>query len=127
MKPKFFGEYKKLKKCVSRTGVSGQWREIKGHQIQYRTDDGALLNWWESTGTIVFQGRKRAIRKLRGPFLRVAFKKGLLEDKSATDEVDDLKKQLNGALIDIAKLKEAVAKLKKMVAMRWDNEASEPF
>ena len=74
MKPKFFGEYKKLRKCVSRTGVAGHWREIKGHQIQYRTDDGALLNWWESTGTLVFQGPKQAIRKLRGPFLRVALK-----------------------------------------------------
>ena len=79
------------------------------------------------TGTLVFQGPKQAIRKLRGPFLRVALKKGLLEDKSATDEFDDMKKQLNGALTDIAKLKEAVVKLKKMVAMRWDNEASDPF
>jgi hypothetical protein len=108
-------------------GVSGQWREIKGHQIQCRTDHGALLNWWESTGTVTFQGPKQAIRKLKGPFLRAALKKGLLVDKSATDEFDDLKKQVNGALIDIAKLKEAVAKLNKMVAMRWDNEASEPF
>ena len=31
MKPKVFGDYAKLKKCVSRTGVAGQWREIKGH------------------------------------------------------------------------------------------------
>jgi hypothetical protein len=127
MKLKFLGSDAKLRKCVSRTGVVGHWREIKGQQIQYRTDDGALLNWWESTGTVTFQGRKQAIRKLRGPFVRAALRKGLLEDKSATDEFDDLKKQLNGALIDIANLQNAVAKLKKMVAMRWDNEAREPF
>jgi hypothetical protein len=111
MKLKFLGDYAKLRKCVSRTGVTGQWREIKNHQIQYRTDDGALLNWWESTGTIVFQGRKPAVRKLKGPFVRAALKKGLLEDESATDEeIADLKRQLKGALIDIAKLKEAVAR-----------------
>ncbi len=127
MKLKFLGSDANLRKCVSRTGVAGLWREIKGHQIQYRTDDGALLNWWESTGTVTFQGRRQAIRKLRGPFVRAASRKGLLVDKSATDEFDHLKKQVNGALIDIAKLKEAVAKLKKMVAMRWDKEASEPF
>ncbi len=127
MKLRFLGSDAKLRKCVSRTGVAGHWREIKGHQIQYLTDDGALLNWWESTGTVTFQGRKQAIRKLRGPFVRAALKRGLLEDESATVEFDDLKMQLNGALTDITKLKEAVVKLKKMVAMRWDNEASDPF
>jgi hypothetical protein len=109
MKLKFLGDYAKLRKCVSRTGISGQWRQIKNHQIQYRTDDGALLNWWESTGTIVFQGRKRAIRKFKGPFVRAALEKGLLENQSAADEeIADLKRQLKGAVVDIAHLKEAI-------------------
>ena len=47
MKLKFLGDDKKLKKCVSRTGVSGKWRELENRQMQYRTDDGAVLNWWE--------------------------------------------------------------------------------
>ena len=57
MNPKFRGDYVKLKKCVSRTGVTGQWRELKNGHKQFRTKTGAILNWWESSGTIQFQGR----------------------------------------------------------------------
>ena len=103
----FLGNLKKLKKCVSKTGISGEWREIKNHQVQFRTDDGAILNWWESTGTITFQGRKLAIEKLKTPFKRAAQRKGLLKGKRDTDEeIADLRRQLEGALVDIANLKE---------------------
>ena len=47
---KFLGDYLKLKKCVSRTGVTGQWRELKNGHKQFRTNTGAILNWWESIG-----------------------------------------------------------------------------
>ena len=33
MKLKLLGCDAKLKKCVSQTGVAGQWCEINGHQI----------------------------------------------------------------------------------------------
>ena len=46
MKLRFLGDVKKLEKCVSRTGITGEWREIPKHQVQYRTDDDAILNWW---------------------------------------------------------------------------------
>jgi hypothetical protein len=103
----FLGDLKKLKKCVSKTGISGQWRKIENHQVQFRTDDGAILNWWESTGTITFQGRKLAIEKLKTPFMRAARRKGLLQGKRDTDkEIAELRKQMD-ALIDITNLKEA--------------------
>ena len=57
MSLKFQGNYGKLKKTVVRTGLGGFWRELKYGQKQYRTDDGGVLNWWETTGTITFQGR----------------------------------------------------------------------
>jgi hypothetical protein len=41
----FLGDFNKLKKCVLRTGISGKWRELENQQMQYRTDDGAMLNW----------------------------------------------------------------------------------
>jgi hypothetical protein len=105
----FLGDLKKLEKCVLRTGVAGHWQKIPNHQVQFRTDDGAILNWWE-TGTIVLQGSKRAIEKLKTPFMRVAKRKGLLKGKRDTDEeIADLRRQLKGALADIANLKEAPA------------------
>jgi hypothetical protein len=62
MSLKFRGSYRKLKKAVTRTGLSGSWRELKSGQKQYRTADGAVLNWWKTTGTISFQGVKTAAK-----------------------------------------------------------------
>jgi hypothetical protein len=108
MKLRFLGDVKKLEKCVSRTGITGEWREIPKHQVQYRTDDDAILNWWESTGTVAFQGPKLTVRRLKGAFVRVALKKGLLEGgRDRVEEIADLQRQMKSALIDIAKLKEA--------------------
>jgi hypothetical protein len=111
MKLKFLGDYAQLQKCVARTGVIGEWREIPNNQIQYRTDDGAILNWWESTGTVIFQGGELAIQKLKKPLVRTARRKGLLEGKRDTDEeIARLKRRMKFMRIDIAELKEAVAK-----------------
>jgi hypothetical protein len=103
----FLGDLKKLKKCVALTSVDGRWRKIDHHQVQFCTDDGAILNWWESTGTITFQGRKLAVEKLKAPFMRAALRRGLLKGKRDTDEeIADLRRQLESALVDIANLEE---------------------
>jgi hypothetical protein len=97
----FLGGLKKLKKCVSKTGISGQWRKIENHQVQFRTDDGAILNWSKSTGTVWFQGQKPAIPKLKRAFVKVATKKGLLGGElDANDEITDLR----GVISEVAKL-----------------------
>src|ERR1700733_707714 len=103
----FLGDLKKLKKCVLRTGVNGQWRKLEDKKMQYRTVDRAFLNWWASSGTVTFQGKEEyAIRKLREPFVRMASKKGLLEgERDASKKIADPKRQLQGALTEIAKLK----------------------
>jgi hypothetical protein len=63
MSLKFRGNYRKLKKAVARTGLGGNWRALKYGQKQYHTDDGGVLNWWETTGTISFQGVKTGAKE----------------------------------------------------------------
>ena len=40
---------------VKLTGIAGEWRDLENHK-QFPADTGAVLNWWQSTGTISFQG-----------------------------------------------------------------------
>lgn len=55
-KNKFRGTYQELQDKVLLTGINGEWRELNNGQKQYKTEDGATLNWWESSKTIQFQG-----------------------------------------------------------------------
>jgi hypothetical protein len=74
-KLKFRGGYEKLQECVSRTGLRGKWRDLKYGQKQYRTARGGVLNWWQTTGTITFQGLKAMAReKLEEAFIASAKK-----------------------------------------------------
>ena len=54
---KFCGSYEQLQSCVRRAGENGEWRDL-GNQKQFRTDSGAILNWYESTHTVFMQGRE---------------------------------------------------------------------
>jgi hypothetical protein len=60
---KFRGRFEKLQELVATTGISGEWVETR-QQIQYRTDSGAILNYWESTGTVNFQGSPDSAKEL---------------------------------------------------------------
>lgn len=88
MRFKFQGSYKKLQKCVARTGLDGDWRELKHGQPQYRTYDRGILNWWQSTGTITFQGERSAAMELEQAFSAVASAKGLLQLKPRQTRTD---------------------------------------
>ena len=57
------GRFEKLRELVATTGISGEWVASK-QQIQYRTDSGAILNYWESTGTVNFQGSPDSAKEL---------------------------------------------------------------
>ena len=115
---KFLGDYVKLKKCVSRTGVLGHWRELKNGHKQFRTKGGAVLNWWESSRTIHFQGRDPAM-KFERDFIASA--KGRLKQKGSEhlqdlqEEDTTLRKLLEDTLVEKAKLKRRVAKLKEQL------------
>jgi hypothetical protein len=39
-----------------RAGLDGCWRPLQRGQRQYRTLNGAILNWCQRTGKITFQG-----------------------------------------------------------------------
>jgi hypothetical protein len=54
-KLKFSGVFAELQDKLLLTGIDGQWRDL-GNQKQFHADSGAILNWWQSTGTILFQG-----------------------------------------------------------------------
>lgn len=60
---KFHGEFDELKDIVTKAGYSGEWGENDGKRV-FRSDDGAILNWWSSTGTLQIQGRKPSSAKL---------------------------------------------------------------
>jgi len=45
-----------LKKVVEMTGASGEWQDKGNGHWQFRCNDGAILNWWQSSGTISYQG-----------------------------------------------------------------------
>jgi hypothetical protein len=54
----FHGDLEELKALVTSTGIAGTWQTgtTDGHH-QYRTKDGAQLNWWETTGTVSYTGK----------------------------------------------------------------------
>jgi hypothetical protein len=119
MKLKFKDSYKKLKQCVSRTGVPGQWRDL-GNQRQFCTPDGASLNWWESSGTVLFQGGEPAARRLERLFVKAFLNNSLVGDgRRMNDKITDL----NGVISEVAKLTRRqkrmrieIAELKETVA-----------
>jgi hypothetical protein len=50
------GTYAGLPEDVEQlTEINGTWRDLGNHK-QFRAETGAILNWWQSTGTISFQG-----------------------------------------------------------------------
>ena len=66
----WLGNLAELQELVAAISTPGRWR--KGEHWQYRTDNGAYLNFWPSTGTINFQGRSPAAEMLREKFAAVA-------------------------------------------------------
>ena len=67
---KFRGSFEELQQLVATTGVDGEWIEQK-LLAQYRADSGAILNFWNSTGTVNFQGPPSAASKLEAAVFQV--------------------------------------------------------
>ena len=65
------GRFAKLQELVATTGIDGEW--IKKRQpTQYRADSGAILNYWESTGTVNFQGPPSAAHELEAAMFPIS-------------------------------------------------------
>jgi len=62
---------------VEATGIAGAWRVCGGAHIQFRTDEGGVLNWWSTTGKVYFQGQSAAAQRLKQALLHAAVDDGL--------------------------------------------------
>ena len=65
------GSLKAVRKVLTLTGVPGEWIERENH-CQFVADNGAVLNYWKSTGTINFQGPEFAAAELKAKLLKRA-------------------------------------------------------
>ena len=59
----------------------GRWRDLEHGGKQYRTDKGAVVNWWNGSGKILFQGQGSAVSKFEQAFTAIASTKGRLENE----------------------------------------------
>jgi len=65
------GNFKAVRQVVRRTGIAGEWSVTQNH-CQFRAANGAVLNYWKSTGTINFQGPESAAAELKTTILQRA-------------------------------------------------------
>ena len=72
----FRGDYEKIQKYAARVNDAGYWRDLKHGCKQYRTDDGAILNWWKKSGKITFQGHRDAAAKFESAFKALGYRAG---------------------------------------------------
>ena len=82
------GNFARLQKYVSAVDPEGHWRGLEYGGKQYRTDDGVVVNWWNASGNILFQGRCLAPLKFKQAFIAVASTKGRLEDEDGKSPQD---------------------------------------
>lgn len=66
MPPKFKGSFEELHTLIEAAGVKGAWQEEGGAKRCFRSQDGGVLNWWPSTGTLQLQGQADAKQALEG-------------------------------------------------------------
>jgi hypothetical protein len=85
---RFRGNYPKLQKYVSMVDPRGHWRSLEHGGKQYRTDNGAVVNWWKGSGKILFQGQSSAALKFEQAFIAIASAKGRLEDEDGKSQRD---------------------------------------
>jgi hypothetical protein len=88
MSLRFRGSFNKLNKYVSHVDSRGDWRDLKYHCKQYRTDDGGILNWWAKSGKILFQGHGQAASKFEQALIAVIEAKGCLKRKECQSPAD---------------------------------------
>jgi cytidine deaminase len=59
---KFTGSFEELKENLGSLGTN--WDESQPNKKVFRDDDGAILNWFESTGRLQFQGKLKPKAKM---------------------------------------------------------------
>ena len=89
MTEKYRGSFDELKVIVASTGINGEWSDDGSGKHVFRSRTGGMLNWWESKGTLSFQGTADAKKELEesiGPLLSCDIKVGSGLPSSITKE-----------------------------------------
>lgn len=60
---RFTGTPKELESRLE--GLDGHWNEVNPNQFQFRCSNGAVMNWYPSTGIINFQGKAESAKVLK--------------------------------------------------------------
>ena len=70
---RFRGELSELKGIVARTGHQGEWLEHNNNHHQFKSDNGAVLNWWNTKKkTLTIQGSEEVKKEFQEAFDEVA-------------------------------------------------------
>jgi hypothetical protein len=85
---KFKGTFDELQALVEQTGIPGEW-ESEGVKRTFRTWENGVLNWWESTKTIQFQGKAAAWSALENEFNEAMAKLAATSKRATNEEADD--------------------------------------
>ncbi|GHV56340.1 hypothetical protein FACS189460_0930 [Deltaproteobacteria bacterium] len=76
METKFYGSFQELKKVIKQSGYLGGWVEnTPESRVTFRFNNGAVLNWWPSSGTVQFQGKLEAREEARAAVTPLLLKK----------------------------------------------------
>ena len=82
IRQKFPGSLEELKKLVVKNSFSGNWRSeilvTGGTKHTFRCKNGGVLVYWQSRGTVLFQGKSKGYEELS-----YAIGKYLLEEESS--------------------------------------------
>lgn len=68
MTRKFEGGLNELKELLEQSGISGRWQDDAKGKHTFRDTGGGILNWWQNTGTLNFQGNANATAALEAVF-----------------------------------------------------------
>jgi len=75
MSDKYYGTSAQLKEIINQTGIQGLWSNT-GDKYIFRSDEGGILNWWESNKTIQFQGNDTAKNNLQTAYNKIQTSSG---------------------------------------------------
>ncbi|HUE79587.1 MAG TPA: hypothetical protein VMN38_08150 [Sphingomicrobium sp.] len=67
----FRGGLAQFDAVIAATGSAGAWEEMPAGYWRFRRADGAILNWWPSTGTFNFQGQPAAAKAFERELVEV--------------------------------------------------------
>jgi predicted nucleotide-binding protein len=72
MKTRFKGSIDDLKIRLELAGLAGKWADEGKSKYSFRSEDGGILNFWSSTGTIQLQGKEDAKAELEAAIFGAA-------------------------------------------------------